>query len=382
MDWLTGGKTGEAKRLIAQLADSTKQERTTRELIRMGADAVPALIEALQSREPGLPQLAAQVIVQIGSTASPALIKALGIAHPLLRVQVCDIMGQIKDRAFVPPLLDAVSGEFYTVRARSASALGSIGDRQAIQPLLKALKDSEDDVRSSAALALGKFHDPTTFDDIANLLLDDPKIEVRRSAARAFAETKNPKTLPYLIPALRDSFWWYERGEGSAADLLQAIENMGRDAVDPLIEALSDPEGTVREFAADLLGRIHDERAIEALGMAIYDLHFDVGKIAAESLARFGTTSLDVLKEALTHPEAGIREHAIGALGKIQHTSVAPLLLEALNDPERVVRRQAIQSLGELRDSRAVPALQEIAARRVDRELAVLAKQSLQKIWQ
>ncbi len=135
-----------------------------------------------------------------------------------------------------------------------------------------------------------------------------------------------------------------------------------------------------KEPSANLLGRIGDERAIESLGMAIYDLHFDVGQAAAESLAHFGAASLEVLQEALTHPEAGIREHAVSALGKIQHAGVAPLLLDALNDPERIVRKQAIQSLGELCDPRALLPLQEISANRVDREMAVLAKQALQKI--
>ncbi|MCL4527852.1 MAG: HEAT repeat domain-containing protein, partial [Chloroflexi bacterium] len=289
-------------------------------------------------------------------------------------------LGQIKDRSSVPALLDALRGEFYTVRAKSATALGNIGDPQAIQSLLIAFKDKEDNVRASAVLALGKFHNPATFDDIANLLLDDSKIEVRQAAAHVFGETKNPQTLPYLMQALRDSFWWYERGEGSASDLLQAIQKMGANAVDPLIEALSDDEETVRKFAAILLGRIGDERAIESLGMAIYDLHFDVGQAAAESLAHFGAASLEVLQEALKHPEAGIREHAISALGKIKHASVAPLLIDALKDPERVVRKQAIQSLGELRDPYATPPLQEIAANRVDREMAALAKQAIQNI--
>ena len=345
----------------------------------MGAEAVPALIQTLPSRDSSLPPLSAQIIVRIGSPAIPLLTKTLGEAHPLVRAQICYILGQIKDRAAVPALLDALRGEFYTVRAKSAAALGEIGDPQAIQLLLTALKDKEDSVRVSAALALGKFHNPATFDEIANLLLDDPKIEVRQAAARAFGETKDPQALPYLMQALRDSFWWYER-EQTADDLLWAIEAIGPASVDPLIEALSDSEGTVRKFAARMLGQIGDERAIESLGMAIYDLHFDVGQAAAESLAHLGTSSLPVLKEALAHPETTIREHVVSALGKIQHTSVAPLLIDALNDPERIVRKQAIQSLGELRDPRATHPLQEIASNRVDREMAALAKQAIQNI--
>jgi HEAT repeat protein len=377
MDWLTGGKNGEAKRLISQLADSTKRARATQDLIRMSTDAVPALIEALHSRDPNLRPLVGLIIARIGSPTIPALTKSLGEAHPLVRVQVCDILGQIKDRAAVPALLEALHGEFYTVQAKAAAALGNIGDPQAIQPLLTALKDKEDDVRASSAFALGKFNDPATFDGIADLLLDDPKIEVRQAAARAFAETKNPKNLPYLLQALRDSFWWYER-EQTADELLQAIEAMGPAAVDPLVEALKDPEGTVRKFAARVLGRIGDKRAIESLGTAIYDLHFDVGKAATESLADLGTASLPVLKEALTHPEASIREHAVSALGKIKDADTASLLMNALHDPERVVQMQVIRSLGELRDPKSIPYLQEIAANRLDREMSTLARQALQ----
>jgi HEAT repeat protein len=376
MDWLTGGKIGEAKRLISQLADSSKRDRSAQDLIKLGADAMPALIEALQSRDPNLPPLIGQIIIRIGSPAIPALTKILNEAHPLVRAQVCELLGQLKDRSAVPALLDALHGEFYTVRAKAATALGNIGDPKAIQSLLTTLKDKEIIVRISAVQALGRFNNPATFDEMADVLLDDSKIEVKQAAARAFRDTKNTQALPYLMQALRDSSWWYEH-EQNTEDLVQAIEAMGPAAVDPLIEALSDNEGTVRKFAARLLGQIGDERAIESLGMALYDLHFDVGKAAAESLAHLGAASLPVMKEALTHPEAGIREHVIGALGKIQHADVAPLLIKALDDPERVVQKQAIQSLGELRDPRAVPRLQEFAANRVDREMSALAKQAL-----
>jgi len=131
MDWLTGGRTGEAKHLIVQLFDSTKHDRAAQDLIHMGADAIPALIQTLPSRNPSLPPLAAQIIVRISSPAIPALTKTLGEAHPLVRAQVCDILGQIKDRAAVPALLDALRGKFYTVRAKSASVLGDIGDSHA-----------------------------------------------------------------------------------------------------------------------------------------------------------------------------------------------------------------------------------------------------------
>ena len=378
MNWLSGSKHGEARKLIGQLADATKRERAAQDLIRMGADAVPALIEALQTRDENLLQLYQQILARIPS-ATPALTKLLREAHPIIRGRVAEVFGISKDHAVIPTLLDALQSEYYTVRSRAALALGKIGDAKAKQPLLNALKDREDEVRSGACLGLGLFRDPSMFDDITNVLLDDPKIGVRQAAARALGDTQHPAALPYLMEALHDSFWWYER-EYAAGDLLSAIEKMGTAAVDPLIEALGDKEGTVRKFAAILLGKLGDPRAIEPLGMTLYDMHHEVGKVSAESLAKFGTPAVDVLIEALSHPEMWIRIHAVLALSKIKDGRIAPVLLQMLNDPEREVKKQVIQSLGELKDPRTFPALQEIASNRADRELHTLAKEVISKM--
>ena len=378
MNWLSGSKHGEARKLIGQLADATKRERAAQDLIRMGADAVPALIDALQTRDENLLQLYQQILARIPS-ATPALTKLLREAHPIIRGRVAEIFAVSKDKSAVPALLDALQGEYFTVRSRAALALGKIGDAKAKQPLLNALKDREDEVRSGACLGLGLFRDPSMFDDITNVLLDDPKIGVRQAAARALGDTQHPAALPYLMEALHDSFWWYER-EYAAGDLLSAIEKMGTAAVDPLIEALGDKEGTVRKFAAILLGKLGDPRAIEPLGMTLYDMHHEVGKVSAESLAKFGTPAVDVLIEALSHPEMWIRIHAVLALSKIKDGRIAPVLLQMLNDPEREVKKQVIQSLGELKDPRTFPALQEIVSNRADRELHTLAKEVISKM--
>ena len=378
MDWLTGGKTGEAKRLIAQLADVTKRDVAARDLIGLNADAVPALLEALQTRDLNLLAIYEQILARIPS-ASPTLIKTLSTAHPILRARIADVFAISKDKTAVPALLDALQGEYFTVRARAALALGKIGDARAIQPILKTLKDPEDEVRIAGCLALGLFKDPSTFDNITNILLDDAKIEVRQAAAKALGHTQHPKALPYLMEALRDPFWWYER-EVQADDLFNAIEKMGAVAVDPLIAALKDPEGTVRKYAALLLGRLGDARAVEPLGMALYDLHHEVGKTSAEALVNFGVRSFEILVEAMEHPEMWIRIHSVDVLPKITEPRVALVLLEMLKDPEREVQRHVIEALGALKDKRTLPALQEIMANRADRELHGLAKAALEKI--
>ena len=380
MNWLTGGRfaQGEAKRLIALLSDSTKRDIAARELIKLGADAVPALIDGLQTQDPSL-LLSLQHILARIPAAFPHLIKTLGSAHPILRGRAAEVFSISKDQTAISALLDALKGEYFTVRSRAALALGNIGDAKVIPNLMPLLKDRDGEVRAAACIALGKFRDPYTFDEIANILLDDIKIEVRQSAAKALGETKHPAAIPFLMEALRDSYWWYEK-EQAAPVLLNAIEMMGSAVVEPLIKALGDREGTVRKFAAMVLGNLRDMRAIEELGMAVYDLHHEVSHAAAEALAKFGAPAVDVLSDALRHPEAAVREHAIIGLGKIQDVRVAPLMIEMLNDPERIVQKQAMQSLGELKDERAVSVLKEIASKRADREMSALAKQMLELI--
>ena len=379
MNWLTGSRHGEARKLVNQLKETSKRERAEAELLRLGAEAVPALVEALQSTDPNLLPHYQSVLVQIGTTATPALTHSLLNDHPLIRGRVAEVLAQTRDPQAAPALLEALRGEFYTVRSRAATALGAIGDPVAVAPLLDRLGDAELEVRMAAVQALGKFKLPETFDNMADLLLEDPQIEARQATARALGETKHPQAVQYLMIALRDPFWWYER-EQAAEVLLDAIAGFGAPVVDVLLEALSDTEMTVRRYAARLLGRIGDPRAIQPLGMTLYDTHFEVGQAAAESLAGFGPTGLKVLADALHHPEMWLRQHAIFGLTLSGDKRIVPVILEMLNDPERDVQKQAILSLGELKDPRALPALQAIAIDRRDVEMYKLARKAMEAI--
>jgi HEAT repeat protein len=373
MDWFTGSKQGDAGKLISQLADPSKRDLAAQTLIKMGMDAVPALLDALQTRDPDLLPMYQHLLIRIPA-AKPELIKSLSTAQPLVRARIAETFGISRDGLVIPALLGALHDGHSMVRAQSILALSNIGDGKVIPALLPLLKDREDEVRIAACTGIGKFRDPATYDEIANVLFDDLKIDVRRAAVRTLGESKHPSVLPFLMEALRDSFWWYER-EQNVIDLLQAIQNMGVIAVDPLIEALSDREGRVRKFAAMLLGELQDVRAMEPLGMTIYDLHHEIGREAAESLALFGPRAIDILIEVLAHPEGMVRGHAVSALGKIQDVRVVPALIKMLTDGDRQVQKQAIQSLGGLNDERAIAALKEIAVDRMDREMSVLAKQ-------
>jgi hypothetical protein len=89
--WLTRGVKGDPKRLISQLADPTKRDRAAQDLILMGGDAVPYLIEALQTKDLSLLPYYQQILARIPS-ATPLLIKTLGTAHPIIRGRVAEVL--------------------------------------------------------------------------------------------------------------------------------------------------------------------------------------------------------------------------------------------------------------------------------------------------
>ncbi|MEW5939461.1 MAG: HEAT repeat domain-containing protein, partial [Chloroflexota bacterium] len=345
MNWLTG-KGAESKKWIAQLNDPAKRAQAVNELMRLGPAAVDGLLEALVGKDDNLRGMAGQILVKLGPAAIPRLGEVLASAHPETRQRAADILGETRHPSAVPPLIEAARGQFFTVRERAAAALAKIGDPQAVPVLIELLGDREPSVRIAAALAVGKFRDPRCLIRLSDVLLEDHDIEVRQAAAQGLAYTRLKQAIPYLVEAMGDSFWWYER-ENAAKPLLEALASFGREAVEPLCEALRNPEGAVRRNAAILLGQIADPRAIEPLGMALYDVHFEVGEAAGRSLARFGAASLEILDEATRAVESGIRLHALSALSQIKDARVLPLIANLLHDRDRQVQKQAIQSLAD-----------------------------------
>lgn len=378
MDWLLG-KKDESKKWIAQLNDPAKRTQAANELIRLGPAAVDGLMESVVGRDASLATMAGQILVKMGAAAVPRLGEILASAHPETRQRVTDILGETRHPSAVPPLMQAACGEFFTVRARAASALAKIGDPQAVPLLIELLGDKEPPVRLAASLALGKFKDPRCLIRLSDVLLEDTELEVRQAAAQGLAESRLVQSVPYLLDAMDDSFWWYGR-EGAAKPLLDAILSFGADSVLPLCDYLRHTEGNVRFHAAQLLGQIGDPRAIEPLGMALYDVHNVVGEAAAQALARYGASALDVLEEATRAVESPIRMHALTGLSRIQDARVLVIIAGLIHDHDREVMKRAIQALADTRNPDALSLLEPFAADRSDRERSMLAREAMRQL--
>ncbi len=155
MSWFTGGPNGGAKKLIAQLADSAKRDPAAKELIKLGAESVPPLIDSLQTQDLSLLLHYQQILARIPSATLP-LTKALASAQPIVRARAAETLGITKNKSVIPVLIDALKDEYFTVRLSAMLAMGNIGDMQVIPFVLPLLKDKVDEVRASAQAELDK----------------------------------------------------------------------------------------------------------------------------------------------------------------------------------------------------------------------------------
>lgn len=158
-----------------------------------------------------------------------ALLRAFGSEHDQLRGQAAHVLGQIGSKAAVKPLLIALqTGSSAEHRADAAHALGHIGDERAVAPLLRALTDHKESarVRSQAAESLAYL--PGLTDAVRPALiaaLADRSVEVRFWAAFALGQIGDSsdheaiRALEHL--AATDTTlltgWWSVKKEATAA---------------------------------------------------------------------------------------------------------------------------------------------------------------------
>ena len=164
------------------------------------------------------------------------------------------------------------------------------------------------------------------------------KVDVKRM------ETE--KDVDGLIEALGDGGLrrlWSPGVRRDAADALGKIDD--ERAVEPLIKALSNDDWNVRLYAAAALGEIGDARAVEPLIKALEGGN----SAAAVALGRMGTgRAVRPLIKALKDDDWGVQRYTARALGEIGDACAVESLIEALGGENEYVREAAKEALRKL----------------------------------
>lgn len=152
------------------------------------------------------------------------------------------------------------------------------------------------------------------------------------------------RTVPSLIACLKTA---QPMIRTRAAEVLGLLHD--ERAVGPLIESLlTDDDAAVRSASARSLGRLRAREAKTALLVALYDPEPEVGAGAAEALGQLGEggETVEALLVALRDRDPDKRANAARALAELGDAQVIePLLDLVLRDTEASVRARVIESL-------------------------------------
>lgn len=80
------------------------------------------------------------------------------------------LLGKMRNKAAVQPLIRALEDADSIVRGSAATALGRLGDPAAVQPLIRALEDTRGYVRVSSAAALGRMAQNLTYRELDRMV--------------------------------------------------------------------------------------------------------------------------------------------------------------------------------------------------------------------
>lgn len=290
----------------------------------------------------------------------------------VVRCEAVEALGMIGDTRVVEPLIQALQDENSNVRSRAAKVLGNIGDEIAVEPLIQASKDENKYVRGEAGKALANIGDARAVEALVQLIKDNDEY-VRKETTDVLKEIKDTRAMEPLVQAMKDAdgnvrniaaevlekLSWKPNDEIERAYYLIAkgswekLIEVGKPAIEPLIQALKDENRYVRTKAAKALGNIGDARAIEPLIQALRDVN-DVHREAAEALEKIGEPAVEPLIQALIDIDDVHRE-AAEVLGMIGNRRAVEPLIQALKDDR--VRWEAAIALGKIGDARSVEPL-------------------------
>jgi HEAT repeat protein len=248
--------TTDIEKLKRDACDKERPELQMRAIKALGGledhRAVPLLKDIVEQGLPDVQEAAAQALFQIGCAAWG-------------RCCALQVLGEIADASFVPKILPSLKDNSENVRFEAVQALGKLGGPVAVRHLVRIARwDRAGFIRREAVRRLRTvgLGDPSVVE--AGLHgLRDPSREVRAQAARLLGNFQDRRSILPLLKAMADAHWSVRE----SAEM--ALLNFGRNAVEPLAEALKSPSWTTRFRAARLLGEIGDPRAVVPLKKAL-----------------------------------------------------------------------------------------------------------------
>ncbi len=295
------GELGEAAipaipSLIRLLGDSEKTgslrgvvwTRASSALRKIGVPAVEPLIDAIPKADPGWRWRVVSLLGNLKDRrAVNPLIATLKDENAMVRRWAASGLADMPESRAVEPLIPLLQDENVDVQRAAIRALACIGDRRAVEPLIALMTTKTFDVtpRDMAAWTLGHLNDPRAIESLLAVVEDeDDEWTVRSSAAEALGYSGDARAVEPLLALLRDESQYLRRS--AVIGLGQLDDPAAAEALIPILDARTENVG-VRSAAVFVLAKAKDARGIEAVSRLI-DNPIDgpyLGQCAVDALA-------------------------------------------------------------------------------------------------
>jgi HEAT repeat protein len=179
-------------------------------------------------------------------------------------------------------------------------------------------------------------------------------------SARSFAQEEKEPSVQEIIATMKKAI--LDKNDPMRNRMFFKLRKIGKPAVAPLVEVLSDSESAVSAYAAFTLGWIAEPEGVEPV---------------VAYLRRGNTVEKKAALQALGNMAWGTDEK----VRKVVHEKAVPLMIELLGKGDIVVRREAAYGLGLAGDKRALAPLGNYVED-ADTLLAFQAKGAIERIEQ
>jgi HEAT repeat protein len=315
--------------------------------------AVEELIEALGDDDSDVARAASHaVIARDPDYASDRLADALASPNRRLAETAAATLVRMGDDA-VEALVSQLGSSSAQARRLAAESLGAIGGARLAGALVMLLDTDPDPVvRVAVAEAVTRLGSTSVLEDLRRVARFDPDWFVRARAYSLLAEVEAPGAADFLLQALAEIEPETVNCEGEGEDVevvLQGSQRIQAAIIAGLrLLGLSDEEiAGARRRAAE--AQLDSEQV--AAEVADPDWSETVGALrerdpvrradAVRALAEAGRGAAAALKRALSDPEPLVRTEACRALGRMGANDCLSALAERLEDPDGSVRLEA-----------------------------------------
>ncbi|NQT26470.1 HEAT repeat domain-containing protein [candidate division KSB1 bacterium] len=352
--------------------DRNVKKETTDLIGRMRViEAIPRLLSMLDEEDVFILSAVREAILYIGEPAIRPLIRILNHRNMRIRNQAMDLLGNLKARFAIDPILRILEDDAAAVKA--AEALGRIGDSSTAPNLRGKLKTYNPALLQKTVEALGLLEDSEAVPLIVPMLHSNNQ-ELRRLAIQALTRIDDLHSINPMLDLLKDP------DQRVRSETVQGLVKFGADAVDPLIEIIKTGKPSFRKQAADILGQIgtpaipaliellkrgdtksqwhaldviytislqdpKDTRLVEPLIALLPGDNEYIAEKIQQALRGIGKTAVPALALKLHDPDWKMRWSVVEIMGYIKDPRSLRLILPMLDDPNHQVREATAKAL-------------------------------------